>query len=133
MSEPKYKVGDLVVCTIRNAEGAYRVDEVSETTTGPAYWLTTLKPQRTFLAERYLALAVAAPPSPSQAEPKFRAGDRVYRTTSQHSEPGKIMCAFLADDGTPRYVFQYDRPRGLMHISSESQLSPEADGPRALK
>lgn len=59
-------------------------------------------------------------------------GDRVYRTTSQHSEPGKIMCVFIADEGKPRYVFQYDRPKGLLHIAPEWQLTPESHGEQPL-
>lgn len=63
---------------------------------------------------------------------RFIPGDRVYRTTSQHSEPGKIMCVFLADGRKPRYVFQYDRPKGLLHIAPEWQLTPESHGEQPL-
>jgi len=56
---------------------------------------------------------------------RFQLDQRVYRTTSQHSEPGRIRSMFLADDGSPRYVFQYDQPKGNLFITNESQLSLE--------
>lgn len=53
---------------------------------------------------------------------KFTAGDRVSKVGGSYQATGTIKAAFLADDGTPRYVFRFDIPAGMLHIFSETQL-----------
>ena len=53
---------------------------------------------------------------------KFKPGDRVQKIGGNYQAVGTIMAAFLVDDGTPRYVFKFDIPNGMLHIFNESQL-----------
>jgi len=53
---------------------------------------------------------------------KFTPGDRVRKIGGSYQADGEIKAAFLADDGSARYVFRFDNPPGLLHIFNENQL-----------
>ena len=53
---------------------------------------------------------------------KFVTGDRVRKIGGSYQATGEIKAAFLADDGTARYVFRFDKPAGLLHIFNDGQL-----------
>lgn len=52
----------------------------------------------------------------------FEIGARVLKYTGNYVATGTIKASFIADDGTPRYVFQFDVPKGLLHIFAGPQL-----------
>lgn len=53
---------------------------------------------------------------------KFNPGDRVRKIGGSYQATGEIKSAFCADDGSPRYVFRFDNPPGLLHIFNEGNL-----------
>lgn len=53
----------------------------------------------------------------------FEVGDFVYKIGGSYQATGTIKARFLADDGSPRYVFRFTNPAGLLHIFNEKQLS----------
>lgn len=59
--------------------------------------------------------------------PKFSPGDKVQKCGGSYQAFGTIKAVWLADDGTPRYVFRFDTPAGMCHIFNEGQLAPYAD------
>lgn len=58
---------------------------------------------------------------------KFKPEDRAQKIGGSYQAVGTIKAAWLADDGTPRYVFRFDEPAGMLHIFSEIQLAPYTD------
>ncbi len=60
---------------------------------------------------------------------KFKPGDRVRKVGGSYQADGEIKAAFLADDGSSRYVFRFDAPAGMLHIFSDANLAP-AELPR---
>lgn len=54
----------------------------------------------------------------------FDTGQNVKKIGGSYQATGIIMARFLADDGSPRYVFRFDTPAGLLHIFNEGQLKP---------
>jgi hypothetical protein len=53
---------------------------------------------------------------------KFEVEECVRKCGGSYQAEGVIKARFLADDGTPRYVFRFDSPPGLLHIFNEKQL-----------
>jgi len=53
---------------------------------------------------------------------KLKVGDHVRKVGGSYQADGEIKAAFLADDGSARYVFRFDNPPGLLHIFNENQL-----------
>jgi hypothetical protein len=53
---------------------------------------------------------------------KFKPEDRVQKIGGSYQAVGTIKAAWLSDDGTPRYVFRFDVPNGMLHIFNETQL-----------
>jgi len=58
-------------------------------------------------------------------EYRFDINDNVMKIGGSYQATGIIKARFLADDGSPRYVFRFDNPAGLLHIFNEKQLSKE--------
>jgi len=56
-------------------------------------------------------------------EYQFDENQIVYKVGGSYQASGIIKSRFLADDNTPRYVFRFDNPPGLLHIFNEKQLS----------
>ncbi len=48
---------------------------------------------------------------------KFQPGSRARKVGGSYQATGTIRAAFLARDGSPRYVFDFDQPPGLLHIA----------------
>lgn len=57
------------------------------------------------------------------SEYKFSLEESVEKIGGSYQATGIIKARFLADDGTPRYVFRFDNPPGLLHIFYEKQLA----------
>ena len=57
------------------------------------------------------------------SEYKFSLEESVEKIGGSYQATGTIKARFLADDGTPRYVFRFDNPPGLLHIFNEKQLA----------
>ncbi len=58
-----------------------------------------------------------------ESEPfEFEVEDRVVKVLGSYQADGTIKTRFRADDGSPRYVFRFDNPPGLLHIFNEKQL-----------
>ena len=55
---------------------------------------------------------------------QFREGQRV-RKVGSYEAVGTIVAAFHTTRGDARYVFEFDVPRGMLHIFSEKNLIPE--------
>ena len=53
---------------------------------------------------------------------KFKVDEHVRKVGGSYQATGTIKAAFLADDGTARYVFRFDNPPGLLHIFNEGNL-----------
>jgi hypothetical protein len=53
---------------------------------------------------------------------EFEIDECVCKIGGSYQAKGTIKARFLADDGTPRYVFRFDNPPGLLHIFNEKQL-----------
>jgi hypothetical protein len=53
---------------------------------------------------------------------KFKPGDRVRKIGGSYQADGRVVAAWLSDDGSPRYVFRFDVPNGMLHIFNETQL-----------
>jgi rubredoxin len=58
-------------------------------------------------------------------ETKFKPGDRVKKVGGSYQATGTIKAAFLADDGSSRYVFRFDVPAGMLHIMGDANLEAE--------
>ena len=58
---------------------------------------------------------------------KFKPEDRAQKVGGSYQAIGTIKAAWLADDGTPRYVFRFDNPSGMLHIFNETQLEQYSD------
>lgn len=54
---------------------------------------------------------------------KFSIGDKVVKVGGSYQSTGTIVAAFKARDGSPRYVFDFDNPAGMLHIFGELQLA----------
>lgn len=54
---------------------------------------------------------------------RFAPGDRVQKVGGSYQATGVIKAAWLADDGTARYVFRFDNPAGMLHIFSDANLA----------
>lgn len=54
---------------------------------------------------------------------KFKVGDAVLKVNGSYQASGTIKAAFVADDGSPRYVFRFDNPAGLLHIFGDDNLT----------
>jgi hypothetical protein len=52
----------------------------------------------------------------------FQIGDHVRKISGGYQASGTIVSSWTADDGTPRYVFRFDSPAGMLHIFNETQL-----------
>ncbi|CAH1671821.1 hypothetical protein [Chelatococcus asaccharovorans] len=61
--------------------------------------------------------AVAAQPKPRR---------RARKIGGSYQAEGAIVAEFLADDGSPRYIFRFDEPAGLLHIFGAAQLEINA-------
>jgi hypothetical protein len=59
--------------------------------------------------------------------PKYAPGDKVQKCGGSYQATGTIKAVFAADDGSPRYVFRFDEPAGLLHIFGENNLAPYDD------
>lgn len=53
---------------------------------------------------------------------ELQVGDRAEKIGGSYQATGKILAAFEADDGSPRFVFRFDYPPGLLHIFHGGQL-----------
>lgn len=53
---------------------------------------------------------------------KFNLEQPAQKVGGSYQATGKIKARFAADDGSPRYVFRFDQPAGLLHIFGEKQL-----------
>lgn len=53
---------------------------------------------------------------------KFCIDEKVRKVGGSYQANGTIKAQFAADDGSPRYVFRFDEPPGLLHIFGEKQL-----------
>lgn len=54
---------------------------------------------------------------------KFKVGAPVEKIGGSYTATGTVLARFRADDGSPRYVFRFNNPRGLLHIFNETQPS----------
>jgi hypothetical protein len=54
--------------------------------------------------------------------PSIKVGDKVRKAGGSYQATGTIKAVFQADDGSPRYVFRFDNPPGLLHIFSGNNL-----------
>ena len=53
---------------------------------------------------------------------KFKVGDRVRKIGGSYQAAGWIVLAGHTRDGLERYVFEFEMPRGLLHIYGPDQL-----------
>lgn len=53
---------------------------------------------------------------------KGAVGRRARKVGGSYQADGRIVAQFEADDGSPRYVFRFDMPAGLLHIFGAAQL-----------
>lgn len=53
---------------------------------------------------------------------RFVSGQRARKIGGSYQASGTIRASFLAKDGTPRHVFEFDNPSGLLHIFGDPQL-----------
>jgi hypothetical protein len=53
---------------------------------------------------------------------KLFVGDKAVKVGGSYQASGTIVAAFKARDGSPRYVFDFDNPAGMLHIFGESNL-----------
>lgn len=53
---------------------------------------------------------------------KFKPGDLVKKIGGSYQATGRVVAAWESDDGSPRYVFRFDNPAGMLHIFNETQL-----------
>jgi hypothetical protein len=52
----------------------------------------------------------------------FRVGQRVHKPNGTYTANGEIRAVFTTKDGQLRYVFEFDDPKGLLHIFNPDQL-----------
>lgn len=52
----------------------------------------------------------------------LQVGDKAEKVGGTYQAKGEIVAAWIELDNTPRYVFRFDEPRGLLHIFGQSQL-----------
>jgi len=53
---------------------------------------------------------------------KFKTGQRVRKIGGTYQANGIIVSAFKTTVGDIRYVFEFDTPKGMLHIFNESQI-----------
>ena len=54
---------------------------------------------------------------------KFKTGDKVRKIGGSYQADGRIVAAWISeDDNSPRYVFRFNLPNGMLHIFNETQL-----------
>jgi hypothetical protein len=53
---------------------------------------------------------------------QLQVGDRAEKVGGTYQATGEIVASWIELDGTPRYVFRFDTPKGLLHIFGQSQL-----------
>lgn len=53
---------------------------------------------------------------------KFNLGESVEKVTGSYRAIGTIVAAFWTLDEKERYVFEFDNPRGMLHIFAPEQL-----------
>jgi hypothetical protein len=53
---------------------------------------------------------------------KFKAGELVMKVGGSYQATGIIVAAFKTLAGAERYVFEFDRPNGMLHIFGPQQL-----------
>jgi hypothetical protein len=73
------------------------------------------------------AFAVLAAYDAQKAEPKkprFQVGERARISASSIQVEGTIVAAFTTLAGEARYVFEFDNPKGMLHVFNEAQLAP---------
>jgi hypothetical protein len=58
-------------------------------------------------------------------QPLFKVGERVYKVGGSYQALGTVKAVFAAYNGDVRYVFEFDTPKGMLHIFNESQLEAE--------
>lgn len=56
--------------------------------------------------------------------PELKVGDRVEKVGGSYSARGTIVSSFKTRNGLQRYVFEFDKPVGLLHIFQGGQLTP---------
>lgn len=56
----------------------------------------------------------------------FKAGDTAYKTGGSYQAKGTIVAAFQTLTLEQRYVFEFDVPKGMLHIFGPGNLSQEA-------
>ena len=55
-------------------------------------------------------------------QPDFAIGDRVEKVGGSYTAVGTIVAAFKTRAGQLRYVFEFDVPRGMLHIFNGDQM-----------
>lgn len=53
---------------------------------------------------------------------KFKEKDRVEKVGGSYQAVGTIVGAFKTLDNKERYVFEFDNPKGMLHIFSPENL-----------
>lgn len=53
---------------------------------------------------------------------KINIGKRAIKIGGSYQAEGLIKAQFEANDGSVRYVFEFDVPKGMLHIFSAHQL-----------
>ena len=53
---------------------------------------------------------------------KFKVGEIVEKATGSYRATGTIVAAFWTLDKKEQYVFEFDIPRGMLHIFAPEQL-----------
>lgn len=51
-------------------------------------------------------------------------GDRAVKFGGSYQATGTIVAVFATVAGRVRYVFEFDTPRGMLHIFSPEQVMP---------
>lgn len=52
----------------------------------------------------------------------LQVGDKAEKVGGTYQATGVIVAAWFELDNTPRYVFRFDQPKGLLHIFGQAQL-----------
>lgn len=56
------------------------------------------------------------------SDPKFHVGQRVFKATGEYQAFGTIVAVGRTSTGTLLYMFEFDIPRGMVHVFREHQL-----------
>lgn len=59
---------------------------------------------------------------------ELKAGDRAEKIGGSYQASGTIVSAFRTKAGALRYVFEFDSPRGMLHIFGPEQVRLIPDG-----